>query len=53
MPEAYPKVEQIKGASLGWALALPSNIRIGWKGITETSTLFIPNIDKLLHYKFL
>jgi hypothetical protein len=32
-------VEQLKGASLRYALALLANIRLGWKGITGTSTL--------------
>jgi hypothetical protein len=28
---AYPRVEHVKGASLGWALTLHANIRLGWK----------------------
>jgi hypothetical protein len=28
----------MKGASLGWALALPANIRLGWKGLPEKNT---------------
>ena len=28
-----------KGVLLGEALALPANIRIGWKGLPETNTL--------------
>jgi hypothetical protein len=28
-PEAYPRVEHLKGASLGLAPALPANIRLG------------------------
>ncbi len=27
---AYPRVEHLKSASLGEALALPTNIRLGW-----------------------
>jgi hypothetical protein len=33
---AYPEVEQLKGASLGKALALPTNLRLGWKGLSGT-----------------
>jgi hypothetical protein len=33
---AYPKVEHLKVASLGQALALPTNIRLGWKGLAGT-----------------
>jgi hypothetical protein len=32
-------VEQLKGASLGYALALPAHIGLGWKGLPETNTL--------------
>jgi hypothetical protein len=32
-------VEHLKGASLGQALALPANIRLGWKGLPGTNTL--------------
>ncbi len=32
-------MEYLKGASLGYALALPANIRIGWKGLPGTNTL--------------
>jgi len=38
-PEAYPRVEHLKGASLGYALALPANIRLGWKGLPGTNAL--------------
>jgi hypothetical protein len=31
---AYPRVEHLKGASLG-----PANIRLGWRGLPETNTL--------------
>jgi hypothetical protein len=30
-PVAYPRLERQKGASLGYALALPANIRLGGK----------------------
>ena len=36
---AYPRVENMKGVSLGKALALPANIRLGWKGLPGTNTL--------------
>jgi hypothetical protein len=32
-------VEHLKGVSLGRALTLPANIRLGWKGLPETTTL--------------
>jgi hypothetical protein len=32
-------MEHLKGASLGQALALPANIRLGWKGFPGTNTL--------------
>jgi hypothetical protein len=35
---AHTSVEHLKGASLGWALALPANIRLGWKGLPSTNT---------------
>jgi len=36
---AYPRVENLNGASLGQALALSENIRLGWKGLPGTNTL--------------
>jgi hypothetical protein len=36
---AYPGEENLKGASFGTAPALPTNIRLGWKGISETNIL--------------
>jgi hypothetical protein len=38
-PGAYPKVEHLKGASVGSALALPAKIRLGWKNLPRTNTL--------------
>jgi hypothetical protein len=38
-PRGYPKVEQLKVNSLGKALALPANIRLGWKGLPGTNAL--------------
>ncbi len=32
-------MEHLKGASLGYALALPAIIRLGWKGLPRTNTL--------------
>jgi hypothetical protein len=36
-PGAYPRVGQV--TSLGYNLALPANIRLGWKGSPGTNTL--------------
>ncbi len=38
-PGAYPRVEHLKGASIGQVLALPTNIRLGYKGLPGTNTL--------------
>ena len=38
-PGAYPREEHMKGASLGQTLALPANIRLGWKGLPRTNAL--------------
>jgi hypothetical protein len=32
-------LEHLKGASLGQALALPTNIRLGWKDFSGTNVL--------------
>ncbi len=34
---AWPKVQHLKDASLGYAQALPANIRLNWKGLPGTS----------------
>jgi hypothetical protein len=34
----YPRVEHLRGTSLGLALALLTNIRLGWEGLSETNT---------------
>jgi hypothetical protein len=47
-PGAYPKVEHMNGASLGQALALPSNIRLGWKGFARTNALAYYETGNLL-----
>jgi hypothetical protein len=36
---AYLGVEHLKGASIRQALALPTNIRLDWKGFPRTNTL--------------
>ncbi len=36
---AYLRVENLKSASLGSALTLPANIRLGWKGLAEINAL--------------
>ncbi len=33
-PGALPRVEHLKGVSLGKASALIANIRLGWKGLS-------------------
>jgi hypothetical protein len=33
-------VQHLKGLSLGWAPALPSNITLSWKGLQATLKLF-------------
>jgi hypothetical protein len=38
-PGDQPKVEHLKGASLGYAPALSANIRLGLKGLPQTNTL--------------
>jgi len=38
-PGAYPRVEKLKGASLGWTQALLANIRLGSKGMPGINTL--------------
>jgi hypothetical protein len=36
-PGDYPRVEHLKGASLGWTPAFPANIRLGWKSLPGTN----------------
>jgi len=38
-PGFYPKVEHLKGYSMGLAPALLTNIRLGWKGFPGANTL--------------
>jgi hypothetical protein len=38
-PGAYLQVEHLKNALLGLAPALPTNIRLSWKGSSGTNTL--------------
>jgi hypothetical protein len=38
-PGAYPRVDNIKVDSVGQALTLPANIRIGWKYLAETNII--------------
>ncbi len=37
--KSYNRVEHLKGASLGQALASPANIRLGYKGLAGTNAL--------------
>jgi len=39
MPGANPRVENLKGVSIGLALTLLANIRQGWRGLPETNIL--------------
>ncbi len=34
----HTRVDNLKGASLGWAKALLANIWLGWKGLQGTNT---------------
>jgi hypothetical protein len=36
---SFPRVEHLKIASLGQDLALPTNIKLGWKGLAWTNAL--------------
>ncbi len=38
-PRAYPRVDDLIGASLGEALAIVSRISLGWIGLIDTNTL--------------
>ncbi len=38
-PGAHPRVETVKGASLGYALASSAHIRLGWESLPGTNTL--------------
>jgi hypothetical protein len=38
-PRAVPRGEKLKGVPLGLAPVLPANIRLGWRGLTETNAL--------------
>jgi hypothetical protein len=50
-PGAYPRVEHLKGAFFCEALALPSNIRLGWKGLLGANTLTYYNNPKIAAVK--
>jgi hypothetical protein len=39
LPGAFPGVEHLKCALLGYTLPLFANIRLGWKGLPGTVTL--------------
>jgi hypothetical protein len=45
-------VEHLKGASLGWAPSLPTNIRLGWKGLPRANTQAYQIILNNGHKKF-
>jgi hypothetical protein len=37
-PGTYQLVKGLKAASLGWALTLLANFKLGWKGLSGTKT---------------
>jgi hypothetical protein len=49
--EAYPRVEHLKGNSLGFTLSLPTNIKLDWKGFSDTHSLSYYNNNKSLAKK--
>jgi hypothetical protein len=53
MPEAYPKVERLKGASLGEAPALSANIRLGWKSSPVANTSAYYEISEKRSYSLI
>jgi hypothetical protein len=42
---AYTRLEHLKGASLGKAPALPANISLGWKDLSETNSLLQKSVN--------
>jgi len=44
-PGAYPRLEHLKGASLGYALALPANIRLGGKACQVQELIIFVNCE--------
>ncbi len=52
-PGVYHWVEHMKGSSIVQVFALPTNIRLGWKGLPGTNTLayyFRNKLECLLNY---
>ncbi len=47
-PGAYPRMEHLRGASLGKAPALLTSSRLGWKGLPRTNSLNV--IRKFVNY---
>ncbi len=52
-PGAYPRVDHLKGVSLGQAAALPVNTILSWKGVQGTNTLAYSKLCNLRSYKVL
>ncbi len=50
-PEAYPRVEYLKGASPSWALFFLTNIRLSWKELPGTNTLAFYEYSEILDTK--
>jgi hypothetical protein len=47
MLEAYPRVEHLKGSSLGQALTLLANITLGWRGLPKVCQRFAKGLPKV------
>ncbi len=45
-------MQHLKGASLGKALALPANLRLGWRGLPATNTLVGKLFTKVIKVVF-
>ncbi len=43
--KVYPRVDPLNVAKLGMTLALPENIRLGWKGLPETNTQLLTIVN--------
>jgi hypothetical protein len=50
---AYPTVDRLKDILLGYALALFTKIRLGWKGLPGTNTSLLRTIVSYGCIKFL
>ncbi len=46
-PGTYPSVEHLKGALLGYVPTFPTNIELGWKGLSEINARLL---ETLVYY---